>query len=80
MCVQIQQTRYKEDTAQGILMLIPSIPLCLLCLLILMLIIMMLILIESRSMLIVYCLGDPKLMRTFENLKRCIVKCSAMCL
>ena len=39
--------------------------LCLLCLLILMLIILKLILIESRSMLIVYWLGDRKLINAY---------------
>ena len=55
------------------LMLIPSIPmlpyacwsLSLLSLLILMLIILMLILIESRSLLIVYWLGDRKLINAY---------------
>ena len=52
-------------------MLIPSIPLiadpyaCFACLIILMLIILMLILIESRSMLIVYWLGDRKLINAY---------------
>ena len=44
--------------------------LCLLCLLILMLIIQMLILIESRSMLIVYWLGDRKLIKAYLTPKQ----------
>ena len=42
----------------------------LLCLLILMLIILMLILIESRSMLIVYWLGDRKLIKAYLTPKQ----------
>ena len=61
-----------------------------------MLIILMLILIEGMSMLIVYCLGDKKLINAyltknsiqninlpkefFENLNWCMVKYTSMCL